>query len=144
LPEVTLVDDNDNDGQISSGDKIKYTIVPSNVGEQDIPPGCVTIQDTLDPDVSYVPNPMRYEVPETGESALVSGSSFPLAGGGLPSQFTFLMRGGTAEISFDVTINEAAESINEAAESINKDTIYNELAVTFDTANFPFRLESCA
>jgi uncharacterized repeat protein (TIGR01451 family) len=130
---VSLVDDNDNDGQISSGDKIKYTIVASNVGQQDIPTGGVTIKDTLDPDVSYVPDSMRYEVPETGESAVISGSSFLLASDGLPSQFPFLKRGGTAEISFDVTINEA--------ESINKDTIYNEGTVTFGTANVPFRLE---
>jgi uncharacterized repeat protein (TIGR01451 family) len=130
---VSLVVDNDNDGQISSGDKIKYTIVASNVGQQDIPAGGVTIKDTLDPDMSYVPNSMRYEVTGTGESTLISGSSFPLAGDGLPSQLPFLKSGETAQISFDVTINDA--------ESTYKDTIYTEGTVTFGTATVPFRLE---
>jgi hypothetical protein len=57
---------------------------------------------------------MRYEIAETGESALISGSSFPSAGDGFPSQFPFLMRGGTAEISFDDTINDT--------ESVGTDT----------------------
>jgi uncharacterized repeat protein (TIGR01451 family) len=132
---VSLVDDNDNDGQIGPGDKIRYTIIASNVGQQDIPTGGVTIQDTLDPDVSYVADSMRYEVPGTGESAPISGSSFRLAGDGLPSHFPFLKRGGTHEISFEVIINDADSIL------LDKDTIYNEGTVTFGVANVPFRLE---
>jgi uncharacterized repeat protein (TIGR01451 family) len=132
---VELVDDNDNDGEISPGDKIKYTIVVSNVGQQDIPTGGVTIKDTLDSDVSYVPNSVKYEVPETGESATIFGSTFPLDGDGLASKFPFLKRGGTAEISYEVTINDVV--------SINKDTLVNEGTITFgsDDVPVPFRTE---
>jgi uncharacterized repeat protein (TIGR01451 family) len=126
---VELVDDNDNDGEISPGDKIRYTIVVSNVGQQDIPKGGVTIKDTLDSDVSYVPNSITYEVPETGDSTVIKGSSFPLAGDGLASRFPFLKRGGTAEISYEVTIN--------GAESISKDTLINEGTVTFGSEEVP-------
>jgi uncharacterized repeat protein (TIGR01451 family) len=137
IKNVELVDDNDNYGQISPGDKIKYTIVVSNVGQQDIPTGSVTIKDTLDSDVSYVPNTTRYEVPETGESAIISGWTFPLDGDGFASRFPFLKRGGTAEISYEVTINDA--------KSINKETLVNEgfLVDTFGTENIPvpFRTE---
>jgi uncharacterized repeat protein (TIGR01451 family) len=132
---VSLVDDNDNDGAISPGDKIRYTIIASNVGQQDIPTGGVTIRDTLDPDVSYVADSMIYDVPETGESTPISGSPFPLAGDGLPSQFPFLKRGGTHEISFEVIINDADSML------VGKDTIYNEGTVTFGAADVPFRLE---
>jgi uncharacterized repeat protein (TIGR01451 family) len=132
---VELVDDNDNDGQISPGDKIKYTIVLSNVGQQDIPTGGVTIKDTLDSDASYVPNSTRYDVPETGESAIIDGASFPFAGDGLTSRFPFLKRGGTAEISYEVTINDAV--------SINNDILVNEGTITFGSNNVPvpFRTE---
>jgi uncharacterized repeat protein (TIGR01451 family) len=129
------VDDNDNDGAISPGDKIRYTIIASNVGQQDIPTGGVSIRDTLDIDVSYVADSMIYDVPETGESTSISGSSFPLADDGLPSKFLFLKRGGTHEISFEVIINNADSML------AGKDTIYNEGTVTFGAADFPFRLE---
>jgi uncharacterized repeat protein (TIGR01451 family) len=132
---VSLVDDNDNDGAISPGDKIRYTIIASNVGQQDIPTGSVTIRDTLDPDVSYVADSMIYDVPETGESIPISGSSFPLAGNGLPSQFLFHKRGGTHEISFEVIIDSADSML------VGKNTIYNEGTVTFGAADVPFQLE---
>jgi uncharacterized repeat protein (TIGR01451 family) len=128
------VDDNDNDSQISPGDKIKYTIVVSNVGQQDIPTGGVTIKDTLDSDVSYVPNSIKYEVPERGESAIISGSTFPLDGDGLASKFPFLKRGGTAEISYEVTINDVVSS--------NKDTLVNEGSITFGTENAPVQFRT--
>jgi uncharacterized repeat protein (TIGR01451 family) len=135
---VELIGDTDNSGNISPGDKIKYTIVVSNVGQNDIPTGGVTIQDTLDTDVTYVANSMLYSVPETGESASISGSSFPLAGDGLPSMFPFLKRGGTHEISFEVIINDAG--------TINKGSILNTGTVTFGNGGSagyaPFMLET--
>jgi uncharacterized repeat protein (TIGR01451 family) len=131
---VELVDDNDNDGEISPGDKIKYTIVISNVGQQDIPTGGVTIKDTLDPAVTYVADSMIYDVPETDETAPISGSSFPLAGDGLPSQFPFLKRGGTHEISFEVVINSAGYIV--------QDTIYNNGSISFGGAVVKYSLET--
>ena len=133
---VSLVDDNDNDGAISPGDKIRYTIIASNVGQQDIPTGGVSIRDTLDIDVSYVADSMIYNVPGTGESTSISGTSFPLAGDGLPSQFVFLKRGGTHEISFEVIINTADSML------VGKDTIYNEGSVTFGGAVVVYELET--
>jgi uncharacterized repeat protein (TIGR01451 family) len=130
---VELVDDNDNDGQISPGDKIKYTIVVSNVGQQDIPTGGATIKDTLDPNVAYAPFSLRYFVPETGESVDIPGESFPLEGDGLPSQFPFLKRGGTAEVSFEVTINDVVP--------IGSDTIKDEGSINFGSGDVPFKLE---
>jgi uncharacterized repeat protein (TIGR01451 family) len=131
---VELVDDKDNDGEISPGDKIKYTIVVSNVGQQDIPAGAVTIKDTLDPAVTYVADSMFYDVPETGETAYISGSSFPLAGGGLPSQFPFLKRGGTHEISFEVLID--------SADYIVQDAIYNNGSISFGGAVVNYSLKT--
>jgi uncharacterized repeat protein (TIGR01451 family) len=132
---VELVGDNDNSGNISPGDKIKYTIVVSNVGQNDIPTGGVTIQDTLDTDVTYVGNSMQYSVPETGESTSISGSSFPLAGNGVLSRFTFLKRGGTHEISFEVIIKDA--------QSINTGVILNTGSITFGSGGIvPFKLET--
>jgi uncharacterized repeat protein (TIGR01451 family) len=129
---VELVDDKDNSGEISPGDKIMYTIVVSNVGQQDIPTGGVTLQDTLDPAVTYVADSMIYNVPETGESAPISGSSFPLAGDGLPSQFPFLKRGGTHEISFEVVIKNAEYIVN--------DTIFNNGSISFGGAVVVYEL----
>jgi uncharacterized repeat protein (TIGR01451 family) len=133
---VNLVDDNDNNGEISPGDKILYTIVVSNVGQQDIPTGGVTIKDTLDPEVTYVADSMIYNVPETDESAPISGSSFPLAGDGLPSQFVFRKRGGTHEISFEVIINNADSML------VGKDTIYNNGSISFGGAVVAYELET--
>jgi uncharacterized repeat protein (TIGR01451 family) len=125
--QAELVDDNDNNGEISPGDKIMYTIIVSNVGQQDIPTGAVNIKDTLDAAVTYVADSLEYNVPETGEKATITGSSFPLAGDGLPSQFPFLKRGGTAEISFEVVINDG--------ELISEDgAIYNNGSVSFGSA----------
>jgi uncharacterized repeat protein (TIGR01451 family) len=133
---VSLVDDNDNDGAISPGDKIRYTIIASNVGQQDIPAGGVTIRDTLDIDVSYVADSMIYDVSGTDESTSISGSSFPLAGDGLPSQFVFRKRGGTHEISFEVIINNADSML------VGKDTIYNNGSISFGGAVVAYELET--
>jgi uncharacterized repeat protein (TIGR01451 family) len=127
---VALVDDNDNDGNISPGDKIKYTIVVSNVGQNDVPVGGVTVKDTLDPDVTFVADSMQYSVPETGDFVPISGAAFPLAGDGINSKFKFLKRGGTHEISFEVTINDAA--------TVTKDTIFNTGTVTFGSGGGGF------
>jgi hypothetical protein len=108
--------------------------VVSNVGQQNIPTGGVTIKDTLDPAVTYVADSMIYDVPETGETAPISGSSFPLAGDGLPSQFPFLKRGGTHEISFEVVINGAGYIV--------QDTIYNNGSISFGGAVVTYSLET--
>jgi hypothetical protein len=79
---------------------------------------------------------MIYNVPETDESAPISGSSFPLAGDGLPSQFVFRKRGGTHEISFEVIINNADSML------VGKDTIYNNGSISFGGAVVAYELET--
>jgi uncharacterized repeat protein (TIGR01451 family) len=65
---VELVGDNDNSGGITVGDKIRYTILFSNVGQTDVAAGGLTVKDTLDAGVTYVADSMQYSVPLTGES----------------------------------------------------------------------------
>jgi uncharacterized repeat protein (TIGR01451 family) len=133
-----LVDDNDNSGSISPGDKIRYTILISNVGQVEVPGGGLIVKDTLDADVSYVTNSMMYSVPASGEVVAVSdspsGTKFPLDGDGISSKFKFARRGGTHEISFLVVINDD--------NSVDKKRIINTGAVSFAGVNVPFKLET--
>jgi uncharacterized repeat protein (TIGR01451 family) len=127
-----LVDDNDNSGGITVGDKIRYTILFSNVGQTDVAAGGLTVKDTLDAGVTYVADSMQYSVPETGESVPIFGASFPLDGSGLgiTNQFTIAKRGGTHEISFEVIINAAGNSI------------INTGSISWGGGSVPFRLET--
>jgi uncharacterized repeat protein (TIGR01451 family) len=133
-----LVDDNDNNGSISPGDTIKYTIRISNVGQVEVPVGGLIVQDTLDADVSYVSNSMKYSVVASGEEVSVSdspsGTKFPLDVDGISSKFKFARRGGTHEISFLVVINYGI--------SVDKKSIINTGAVSFGFVNVPFTLET--
>jgi uncharacterized repeat protein (TIGR01451 family) len=133
-----LVDDNDNSGSISSGDKIKYTILISNVGQVEVPAGGLIVKDTLDADVSYVSNSMKYSDPASGQVVSVSdspsGTKFPLDGDGISNKFKFARRGGTHEISFLVVINYDI--------SVDKKRIINNGAVSFGLVNVPFTLET--
>jgi uncharacterized repeat protein (TIGR01451 family) len=135
---VELVDDNDNSGGFSPGDKIKYTILISNVGQVEVPVGGLIVKDTLDADVSYVSNSMKYFVPASGQGVSVSdspsGTNFPLDGDGIRNKFKFARRGGTHEISFLVIINNDI--------SANKERIINTGAVSFGLVNVPFTLET--
>jgi uncharacterized repeat protein (TIGR01451 family) len=133
-----LVDDNDNSGSISPGDTIKYTILISNVGQVDVPVGGLIVKDTLDADVTYVSNSMKYSVLASGEEVSVSdspsGTKFPLDGDGISNKFKFARRGGTHEISFLVVIDYDI--------SADKKRIINTGAVSFGFVNVPFTLET--
>jgi uncharacterized repeat protein (TIGR01451 family) len=130
-----LVDDNDNSGGITVGNKIRYTILFSNVGRTDVAAGGLTVKDTLDAGVTCVTDLVQYSVPETSESVSISGPSFPLDANGLgiTNQFTMAKRGGTHKISFEAIINTAAGN-----------SIINTGSISFGGGSVPFRLETQA
>jgi uncharacterized repeat protein (TIGR01451 family) len=130
-----LVEDNDNSGGITVGDKIRYTILFSNVGQTDVAAGGLTVKDTLDAGVTYVADSMQYSDPTESRLVSISGTPntpFPLDSNGLgiTNQFMIAKRGGTHEISFEVIINTAGSSI------------INTGSVSWGGGSVPFRLET--
>ena len=95
----------------------------SNVGQVDLPTGSVTIQDTLDPHVKYVPGTATY-FHQSGQETVTddsSGTPFPLDGSGITNRAPLPRRGGTHDIVFRVTID--TQDMDNVAVIVNTGTV---------------------
>ncbi len=106
--QVSLMVDKDGDGNISPGDTLNYTITIINVGQGDLPAGGYTVTDPTLSLMTYIPGTCKYATNTTTTSIpdnTAAGSTpFPLDGAGFKSQAVLVKRGGTQQISFQVTV----------------------------------------
>jgi len=68
--------DADNNGYITAGDTFQYEISVTNIGHTDIGEGFMSVSDTLDPNVAYVPGSTVY-IDEDGNEYPISDDSNP-------------------------------------------------------------------
>jgi uncharacterized repeat protein (TIGR01451 family) len=101
---VELVNDVENDGQVSPGDTVKYTIRIMNVGQVDVAAGALRVFDPSLNHMDYVEGTCTYSADAGDTTRSVSdsnnGTPFPLDVEGLATKFVLPRRGGVHEISF--------------------------------------------
>jgi uncharacterized repeat protein (TIGR01451 family) len=107
----TLSLDNDNNGVISAGDELLYTIAINNISRA--PVTDILLKDNLPADTTYVPNSTFFTNAANVTTQIVddvSGTAFPLDGAGViinPS--SALPVGGTYNVTFKVLIDSFAD-----------------------------------
>merc|ERR1712157_241713 len=89
-------------------DTVRYEIEVVNIGPSDIGDGLITIEDTIDPNVEYVPGSTFY-IDHDGNSIPIpddtSGTPLPSDEGGIQSQ-ALLPQRGVHHIKFSVVITD--------------------------------------
>lgn len=88
--------------QVAPGQTLRYTIRVSNVGQKLIKGGQLTVYDSLDTHVAYVPGSMAFS--SGGSCKIADNGVFPLANG-YKIPFDLPRRGGSVEITFQVRVS---------------------------------------
>uniref|UniRef100_UPI0005596DEB DUF7507 domain-containing protein n=1 Tax=Desulfatiglans anilini TaxID=90728 RepID=UPI0005596DEB len=118
---AALETDNDQDGFISPGDVLKYTILITNISRAPVPD--ILLIDNLPLDTTYVAGSTFFKnasevtnpIPDDGV-----GTAFPLdEGGRILDDVTALIVGGSYEVTFKVLIDSFENLGSETSEIIN-------------------------
>jgi uncharacterized repeat protein (TIGR01451 family) len=104
---VELVNDVDNDGQVSPGDLVKYIVTIMNVGPVDVAAGALIVFDPSLNQMQYVEGSSTYDTGGTiiPVSDSFNGTPFPLDDEGLPIMAVLPKRGGVHEISMHAIVD---------------------------------------
>jgi len=136
---ATKVADKDS---VVPGEVLTYTIRVSNAGHTPVAANTLLIQDTLDQHVEFIKGSTALIIDGNADNAVavpdsISGTPFPLDGGGYYIPNELRRRGGTADLQFQVLVNDAFE-LDGSTSVVNTGNVTQ----TGATKELPFSVET--